>query len=219
MTWIIFLAGFMAIFGVIGYLRGTKAAIIVLLAGFIGLLIIGPYGEKVVSYINAFGKGFRFLSSGGMAALSGSGSADNAIQALQGAPAVVQPTDAPIVLGLLYVVLVFFGLLISGIPWFSGKKSVGGLLLGLLAGYLVGGVVARALWPQYTAFLPLPILEETVAPATVAVAPGAGAGIGTQVVNGLSALANSGLVPFIIAIAIVLFIIAATRTSNRGAKG
>jgi hypothetical protein len=220
MTWIIFLAGFMAIFGVIGYLRGARAAFVVLLAGFLGLLLIGPYGATVIRYINAFGKGFRFLASGGMAALSGSGSADSAIAALQGTPPLVQPADNAVVLGLLYVVIVLVGLLLSAVPWFKGRRSVGGLLLGLIAGYLVGAVIVRALWPQYIPYLRLPILPEPVVPVVVGpVVTGPATGFGTQLVSGLNALAGTSLLPIIIAIAIVLFILAATRSGNRSAKG
>jgi hypothetical protein len=220
MTWIIFLAGFMAVFGVIGYLRGVRAAVAVLIAGLAGLLIIGPYGATVIRYINAFGKGFRFLASGGMAALTGSGSADAALAALQSTPPLVQETDNAVVLGLLYIVIVLIGLLLTAIPWFKGKRSVGGLLLGLIAGYLVGAVIVRAFWPQYIPYLPLPILGEPAAPVVLApVAGPAATGFGSQLVSGLNALASSSLLPIIIAIAIVLFILAATRSGNRSAKG
>lgn len=219
MIWILVLGAFMAIFGVIGYQRGTRAAVVVLVAAVLGLLVIGPLGATVIRYINAFGKGFRFLASGGMAALTGSGSADTAIAALQNTPALVQTNDSPVVLGLLYVVLVLIGLLVSRLPWFKGKDSVWGLVLGLVAGYLVGGIVVRALWPQYVAFLPLPVLAEPAAPIPAPVSGGPASGFVTQLVTGLSALAGSSLLPVIIAIVIVVFILVATRSGNRGAKG
>ena len=45
MTWIFILAGFMAIFGVIGYLRGTRAALFILIMAIIGVAITGALGD------------------------------------------------------------------------------------------------------------------------------------------------------------------------------
>ena len=76
MTWLFILAGTMAIFGVIGYLRGWRAALFILIMTLLAVAVTGSLGDTIVKYINAFAKGFRFLLSGGLSALAGSGSAD-----------------------------------------------------------------------------------------------------------------------------------------------
>jgi len=220
MTWLIMLAGFMAIFGVIGYLRGWRAALFVLISTILAVAITGRLGGFIIRYINAFGKGFQFLLSGGLSALAGTGSADEAIQALQDSPPIVTEANETLVLGLLFVIVVLFALLLSGIPWFKGSRSVFGLFLGLLAGYIVAAMIVRALTPEYVALVPLPFgFAAPVTPGPVTIQPGAGGpSLSTRILNFLTGLADRGLIAAFLGLLIAIFLLLATRTGNRSAR-
>lgn len=220
MTWLIVLAAFMAIFGVLGYLRGWRAALFVLILTFLAVAITGGLGDVIIRYINAFGKGFRFLLSGGMSALAGEGSADAALQALRDAPAFVEGANEPLVLGLLFVIVVLLGVLLSGISWFKGGRSVFGLFLGLAAGYIVAAMIVRAVTPEFMALVPLPF--GFAAPATsgpVTIQPGTGGpSLSARVLTFLTGLVDRGLIATFLAILIAVFLLLAARTGGRGAK-
>lgn len=222
MTWLIVLAGFMAIFGVLGYLRGWRAALFVLILTLLAVAITGRLGTVIIRYINAFGKGFRFLMSGGLNALAGTGDANQAIQALQGAPPLVEEANSTLVLGLLFVIVVLLGVLLSGIPWFKGKRSVFGMFLGLAAGYVVAAMIVRAVTPEYVALVPLPFgfaAAAPVAPGAVVIQPGApGPSLSTRILTFLTSLADRGLIAAFLGIVIAIFLLLATGFGNRSAK-
>jgi hypothetical protein len=220
MTWLIVLAAFMAIFGVVGYLRGWRAALFVLILTMLAVAITGRLGDVIIRYINAFGKGFRFLLSGGMSALTGEGGAEEALQSLRDAPALVEGTNEPLVLGLLFVIVVLVALLLSGIPYFKGKRSVLGLFLGLAAGYIVTGMIIRAVTPELSALVPLPFgfLPPVVA-APFAIQPGTGGpSLSARVLSFLLSLADRGLIATFLGIIIAIFLLLASRSGSRGAK-
>lgn len=220
MTWLIVLAAFMAIFGVVGYLRGWRAALFVLILTMLAVAITGRLGDVIIRYINAFGKGFRFLLSGGMGALTGEGGAEEALQSLRDAPALVEGTNEPLVLGLLFVIVVLVALLLSGIPYFKGKRSVLGLFLGLAAGYVVTGMIIRAVTPELSALVPLPFgFLPPVAAAPFAVQPGPGGpSLSARVLSFLLSLADRGLIATFLGIIIAIFLLLASRSGSRGAK-
>ncbi len=220
MTWLIVLAGFMAIFGVLGYLRGWRAALFVLILAVLAVAITGSLGATIIKYINAFGKGFRFLASGGLSALAGSGSADEAIKSLQGAPPLVDATNTSLVLGLLFVVVVLLAVLLSGLPLFKGARSVFGMFLGLAAGYVVAAMIVRAITPEYVALAPLPFgFAAPVAPGAVVLPPGpAGPPLSDRILAFLTSLADRGLIAAFLGIVIAIFLLLATGFGNRSAK-
>ncbi len=220
MTWLFVLAAFMAIFGVLGYLRGWRAALFFLIMTFLAVAITGRLGDVIIRYINAFGKGFRFLLSGGMSALTGEGSADAALKSLRDAPALVEKANEPLVLGLLFVIVVLLAVLLSGMSWFKGVRSLFGLFEGLVAGYTVASIIMRAIAPEYAALAPLPF--GFVAPAAlgpVMVQPGAGGtSLSTRVLGFLTSLADRGLIATFLAIVIAVFLLLAVRTGGHGEK-
>jgi len=220
MTWLFVLAGFMAIFGVIGYLRGWRAALFILIMTLLAVAITGSLGDTIIRYINAFGKGFRFLLSGGLNALTGEGSADEALAGLRNSPAFVAPENETLVLGLLFVIVVLVAVLFSALPWFKGSRSVFGLFLGLLAGYVVSAMIVRAVLPEYAALVPLPFGFGPAAPAgPVIVQPGAaGPSLSTRILTFLTGLADRGLIATFLGILIAIFLLAATRSGNRTVK-
>lgn len=220
MTWLIVLAAFMAIFGVVGYLRGLRAAFFVLVLTLLAVAITGSLGDVLIRYINAFGKGFRFLLSGGMSALTGEGGAEEALQALKNAPPLVEDTNEPLVLGLLFVIVVLLALLLSGIPYFKGKRSVFGLFLGLLAGYVVTGTIIRAVTPELSGLVPLPFgFAATAATPSLIIGPGAsGPSLSARILCFLIDLADRGLIAGLLGIIIAIFLLLATRSGGRSTK-
>lgn len=220
MTWIFILAGFMAIFGVIGYLRGTRAALFILIMAIIGVAITGALGDVIIKYINAFARGFQFLLSGGLNALAGSGSADEAIAALQGTPPLVSDVNRFLALGLIFVTVVLISVLVSGARWFMPRRSVFGLFLGLLAGYIVAAMVVRAILPEFAALVPLPFgFGPPASPVPIVITPGAaGPSLMSRILTFLNSLADRGLIPAFLGIVIALFLLIAARSVNRGAK-
>lgn len=221
MTWLFILAGFMAVFGVIGYLRGWRAALFILIMAILGVAVTGALGDTIVKYINAFAKGFQFLLSGGLNALAGSGSADEAIAALQDTPPLVTDANKYLVLGLIFVTVVLIAVLVSGAKWFVPKRSLLGLFLGLLAGYVVAAMVVLAIAPEYAALVPLPFGFGPDAPVgPVVITPGAdeGPSLMARVLEFLNDLVDQGLITAFLAIVIGLFLLLAARSLNRGAK-
>lgn len=219
MSWLFILAGFMAIFAVIGYLRGWRAALFILIMTFFGVIIIARFGDVIIRYINAFCKGFQFLLSGGLSALTGGGGADAALQALGDAPACVQASDETLVLGLLLVITILLGVLLSSMAWLQGEASFFGLILGLMTGYLIAAVVVRAVAPEYAALVPLPFgIATPCSPCPVVIVPGEGSSLVSRTLDFLTSLADRGLIAAFLGTVIAVFVIMAARTGGRGAQ-
>jgi hypothetical protein len=220
MTWLFILAGTMAIFGVIGYLRGWRAALFILIMTILAVAVTGSLGNTIVKYINAFAKGFQFLLSGGLSALAGSGSADEAIAALQDTPPLVTDANKYLVLGLIFVTVVLVAILISGAKWFMPKRSILGLFIGLLAGYIVAAMIIRAIVPEYAALVPLPFGFLPATPTgPVVIVPGAeGPSLTTRILNFLNGLVDQGLIAAFLGIVIAVFLLIAARSLNRGSR-
>lgn len=220
MTWLFILAGFMAIFGVIGYLRGWRAALFILIMTILAVAVTGALGDTIVKYINAFAKGFQFLLSGGLNALAGSGSADEAIAALQDTPPLVTDANKYLVLGLIFVTVVLIAVLVSGAKWFVPKRSLLGMFIGLLAGYVVAAMVIRAIAPEYAALVPLPFGFGPATPTgPVVITPGAeGPSLTSRILAFLNNLVDQGLITAFLGIVIALFLLFAARSLNKGTK-
>ncbi|MGE5603459.1 MAG: hypothetical protein ACM30E_10425 [Nitrososphaerales archaeon] len=220
MTWLFILAGTMAIFGVIGYLRGWRAALFILIMTILAAAVTGSLGDTIVKYINAFAKGFRFLLSGGLTALAGGGNTEEAIASLQNAPALVTDTNKYLVLGLIFVTVVLVAILVSGAKWFLPKRSVLGLFIGLIAGYIVAAMIIRGIVPEYAALVPLPFGFLAPTPTgPVVIVPGAGGpSLTTRILNFLNGLVDQGLIAAFLGIVIALFLLLAARSLNRGSR-
>ena len=220
MTWLFILAGTMAIFGVIGYLRGWRAALFILIMTILAIAVTGALGDTIVKYINAFAKGFQFLLSGGLNALAGSGSADEAIASLQDTPPLVSDVNKYLMLGLIFVSVVLIAVLISGAKWFIPKRSLLGMIIGLVAGYLVAAMIVLAIAPEYAALVPLPFgFGPPVPTAPVTIEPGAsGPSLWDRILVFLNSLVDRGLITAFLGIVIAVFLLFAARSLNRGAR-
>ena len=217
MTWLFILAGFMAIFGVIGYLLGTKAALFILLTTLFAVAVTGILGDTIIRHINACAMGIQFRWSGGLGALTGEGGGGDALEALKNTPALVTDENENLVLGLLFVGVVFFGVLLTGIKWFKGQRSIWGLFLGLLAGYVVAAMVVRAVAPEYAALVPLPFGFGPPTPTgPVVIVPGQpGPSLTERILVFLNSLVDRGLIAVFLGTVIAVFLLFAVRSGNR----
>ena len=163
---------------------------------------------------------FGFCCPAGCSVLTGEGSADAALQSLREAPALVEGANEPLVLGLLFVIVVLFAVLLSGLHWFRGGRSVFGLFLGLAAGYIVAAMVVRAVTPEFVALVPLPFgfaAPATSGPVTIQPGPG-GPSLSARLLGFLTGLADRGLIATFLAILISIFLLMAARAGSHGAK-
>jgi|GEM_PF-1870338 len=208
LTVLIALATIMAVFGVIGYLRGTTAGLMTTALIWGGLILAGLYSVQIARIVNGMNLAVRFLLAGGQT--SGLG----AIQPLI-------PSNSP---GVTLLVMLggslLFSLLLSSLKSFRGRPSLLGLVLGLLNGYAVTGALVYGLAPDL-AFLPMPFgFSNTTAEAALAAPAGLpGSDLWTRIPDTITNLAESPSCPVIIAITIAAFVFIAVRTGNRGKKG
>jgi hypothetical protein len=218
MFWLFIIAGVMAVFGLLGYLRGWHAALFILIMTFLAVVITGRLGDVIIRYINAFCKGFKFLLSGGLAALTGEGGAEAAFQALGDMPPCIDESNESLVLGLIFVTMVFFAVLLSGMNWLESPQSLFGLFLGLMAGYLVAAVIVRVVAPEYAVFVPLPFgLGASTVPCCVVVPPGGGGtSLVSRVLEFLTSLVDRGLIAVFLGVVIAVFVLLAARPGSHG---
>jgi hypothetical protein len=209
-------AAVMTIFGVIGFLRVTKASVIILAALLIGPAFLRAFGERLIAIINRIG---GFVLGGGMSALAGGGSSTGLSDALsKSRPALLDPnTPAAFYLLMFYFIMVI-GLLIGSLKPFklSGRYSFSGLLLGLLNGYIVIAYTIAVLFPDF-AILPVPLeikgMTPQIPPPGLPVASSDIVWI--KLLQFLGNLSSNPSAHFIIAGLIVIFIFMAARLSAK----
>ena len=190
----------MAIFGLIGFLRTTRASVLLLGIMLGGLIFLKVFGERLVKFVNA---GWGFVRSAG-----GTSSPSQ----------LVNPQDPAA-----FFLLVFYGFVLVGLGLgllkslrLSGRFSFSGMLVGLINGYIVAAYSIDVLFPSY-AILPVPIQVPGMTPT--APLPGAnlpaGPDVWTQLMQGLTNLANNPSAPIIIGLSILVFILLASRLSGK----
>jgi hypothetical protein len=205
-------AAVMTIFGVIGFLRVTKASVIILAALLIGPAFLRAAGERLIAIINRMG---GFLLGGGISALAG-GNASDALS--KSRPALLDP-NAPAT----FYLVVFYGIMVVGLligslkPFkLSGRYSFSGLLLGLLNGYIVIAYTIAVLFPDF-AILPVPLAIKGMTPQIPP--PGLPVAssdiVWTKLLQFLGNLSSNPSAHFIIAGLIVVFIFMAARLSAK----
>jgi hypothetical protein len=198
---LLMVATIMAIFGLIGFMRVTRASVLLLGIMLGGLVFLRLFGERLVKFVNA---GWAFVRSGG----SGDGSPS----------LLVNPQDPAF-----FYLLVFYGFVLVGLGLGSlksfklqGRFSFSGLLLGLINGYIVAAYSVDVLFPSY-AILPVPIQVPGMTPPIPppGVTMPAGPDLWTQFMQALTSLANNPAAPVIIGMTIFVFLILASRLSGK----
>ena len=180
-------------------MRTTRASVLLLGIMLGGLLFLKIFGERLVKFVNA-GWGFVRSSAGGSPS------------------PLVNPQDPAA-----FYLLVFYGFVLMGLGLgllkslkLSGRFSFSGMLIGLINGYIVAAYTVDVLFPSY-AILPVPIQVPGMTPQIPppGMAMPAGPDVWSQLMQGLTNLASNPAAPVIIAIAIFLFIILASRLSGK----
>jgi len=221
---LIVLATIMAIFGVLGYQRGTRASVFMAAVVVFGLALINRQADKIGKLVNGLYFGIRFVLAGGLQALGGSGNKgeaiDQVIKSMGEVKLPVREGGAGLGFVLAFALLVLVGLLVSRAKWFKGRTSVPGLVIGLANGYLISAYLVRALTPDGDSPLPLPLFltgERATSPAPT-VATASGAGLLDQMSRLVTETLSDRTLAIIIVVIIALFVFLATRFSNKPAK-
>lgn len=222
---LIVLATIMALFGVIGYLRGAKSSLFTALVIWVGLVLITQFGSKIATTINGLVFAVVFVLSGGLAALGGGGdraaALDEVLKKMPDPPKLVNPDGTGIGIIAVFVLLAVAGFLLGMLKIFKSKSSVWGLLIGLVNGYVLSAYLLPRILPEAGLRLPLP--GRLAWPGAATAGSGIAAPSGPSLFGALiasisrtlSRLVEGGQIALLIAILIVLFVLLATRLGNR----
>ncbi len=191
----------------------------------VAVVVAAVAGGRVATMVNGLYFGVRFVLAGGLSALGGAGNKAEAIDQVirnMGEVKKLLPADQPgMALAVIMVGLAGLGLLLGFLKVLRGRASVLGLFLGLAGGYLLTGYLFAALAPDH-AFLPLPIMPRGLLSASkaaaVSVAPAA-AGPLREIADLLGKGASNAQLPLLIALAVMIFVVLATRFSGGGKRG
>lgn len=220
---LIILATIMAIFGVIGYTHGTKFSLFYAALALLGIIMLERVGDILIRMIDLFYRVGRAMLEGGFKAMSsGEGGFGKLGELVEKIPSLVGQDDKPFALALLLSLIMLMGFVLGKLKVFKNKASVLGLAVGLLTGYMVSAYLLQPLLPETGIRLPLLAGLFGGAQRAASVATPTGPSIGgtliAKIIAALNTLASSGQIAIIIAIAIALFILLATRLGNRGVK-
>jgi hypothetical protein len=153
---ILLLATTMAIFGVLGYLKGSKWAFVSLLILLVAFVLVEYRPDTIVATINGLYLGVMLTLKGGLGALA-SGDLEEAKATLED---IERPfTDQNQNLALLLVILgaVVIGLILAAVM--KSKPGVFGMIWGLVYGYVLSAAVLPLISSNPAATLPVPLLR------------------------------------------------------------
>jgi hypothetical protein len=209
-------AAIMTAFGVIGFLRVTKASAIILALLLVGPALLRAFGERLIAIINRLA---QFFLGGGLSALAGGEAGKGLSEALSksGKPLIDPAAPATFYLLVFYFIMVV-ALLIGSLKPFklSGRFSFSGLLLGLLNGYIVAAYTLAVLFPEF-AILPTPLAIKGMTPSSPppGIPVASSAIVWDRLLQFLGNLGGNPSAHFIIAGLIVVFIFMAARLSAK----
>ncbi len=153
---ILLLATTMAIFGVLGYLKGSKWAFISLIILSVAFVLVEYKPDTIVATINGLYLGVMLTLKGGLGALA---SGD-----LEAAKATLEDIEKPFTdqnenLALLLVIFsaVAIGLILAAVM--KSKPGVFGMVWGLMYGYLLSAAVLPLISSNPAAMIPVPLLR------------------------------------------------------------
>ena len=213
---VLLLATTMAIFGTLGYLKGSRWIFISLLILLLAFIAIKVAPEQIVSLLNGLYMGVMLTLNGGLGDIA-SGDLDAAKETLS---SIEKPfTDENKNFALLLVILgaVGVGLLLYLIMKKS-KSSVFGLILGLVYGYVLAAAVVPLMTNIEPSQIPVPIIQP--ADRSAAVAQQAQNGF-DQLLATLSSPQNIQILSLLIGVFIALLLLLTVRkgVKNPGKKG
>ena len=218
---IIILATVMALFGVLGYQRGSRSMLFTSIVTGGALLAFARAGPAIVKYINTMYMATKIGPGAIQALASGDAKAlDKLFASLKAAKPLIPTDNTGFGLSVVLLILIGLSLWASRIKYLRGAPSVMGLLFGVINGYLasaylLNAVSAGSAWP-----LPFGLSRPTAPPAAAAAA--ACAAQGCDLVDRLLRLVTQTMsdqtLAVVIILAIALFVFLATRFSNKPAK-
>lgn len=213
---VLLLATTMAIFGTLGYLKGSRWIFISLLILLLAFIAIKVVPDQIVSLLNGLYIGVMLTLKGGLSAIA---SGD-----LEAAKETVSSIDKPFTaenenFALLLVILGAVGLgLLLYLIMKKNKPSVFGLILGLVYGYVLAAAVVPLMTNIEPSKIPVPIIQP--ADRSAAVAQQAQNGF-DQLLATLSSPQNIQILSLLIGVFIALLLLLTVRkgVKNPGKKG
>ena len=213
---VLLLATTMAIFGTLGYLKGSRWIFISLLILLLAFIAIKVAPEQIVSLLNGLYMGVMLTLSGGLGAIA-SGDLDAAKETLSSIEKPFTAENENFALLLVILGAVGFGLLLYLIMK-KNKPSVFGLILGLVYGYVLAAAVVPLMTNIAPSKIPVPIIQP--AERSAAVAQQAQNSF-DQLLATLSTPQNIQILSLMIGVFIVLLLLLTVRkgVKNPGKKG
>ena len=206
----IVLGTIMALFGVFGHQRGTRASVFATGIILLGLLGISRLGANLAAAINIVALAVRLVIDGGAQAADGNASAY--LDTLERRQLLSGATSSGLGAFLLFAGVVAAAMLVTNGRWFSGKPSGAGLLAGLANGYLVTGFLFnRVLTGAVSLPLPFGLGEGSLASSDIV----GGGSLGSELSRLINLPTGEGSPSLAIAVGIVLFVVIATRFANK----
>ena len=221
---LIVLAAIMALFGVLGYQRGTRSSLFTAAVIWLSLLVMTRLGGKVTSLINGIAFGVRFILSGGLQALGSGGDRGEAVNRVFQGMGNVKPlvTEGSASMALVFILLAVTAVLLGQLAWFKGRHSLSGLVLGLFAGYIVSGYLVWTLLPEADIQLPLAFgLGHDLAlrgDTSLAGRPSVSDTLRDKVALAVTERLDQRALAFLLVIAIAVFVVVAVRRTHRTTK-
>ena len=213
---VLLLATTMAIFGTLGYLKGSRWIFISLLILLLAFIAIKVAPEQIVSLLNGLYMGVMLTLNGGLGAIA-SGDLDAAKETLSSIEKPFTAENEDFALLLVILGAVGMGLLLYLIMKKS-KSSVFGLILGLVYGYVLAAAVVPLMTNIEPSKIPVPIIQP--ADRSAAVAQQAQNGF-DQLLATLSSPQNIQILSLLIGVFIALLLLLTVRkgVKNPGKKG
>jgi hypothetical protein len=197
-SFVILLAIVWGMFGLWGFLRGWKAALVMLVMILGTLIMLSAAPEKVAQIFDYVNKAVEMATGGSKPVIS------------------TAPAD------LIVIVLnmaVIAGFLLGLLRIFRSKPSFSGFLLGFINGYFYTAYMLAALVPQW-AILPLPIKIQGLKSVSLstAIASPPSQGLPGAIVEGIQKLFAMPCLPTAIVVGIFLVIVLTIIVGNQGSK-
>lgn len=212
---ILLLATTMAIFGVLGYLKGSKWAFISLLILLVAFILVEYRADTVVLALNGLYIGVMLIFSGGLGAIA-SGDFEKVQEIYDGIEPLFTEENQNLALLVVIFSAVALGLILSLVM--KSKPSVWGLIWGLAYGYLLSAAALPLIISNPDAKLPVPLLRPAERPAT-AVTASQGPSPLDQLFTTLSQPENIQVLTVVIGAFIVILLLLTVRSGVKsGAK-
>ncbi|HNS01455.1 MAG TPA: hypothetical protein PKM78_03635 [Anaerolineae bacterium] len=206
---VLLLATTMAIFGVLGYLKGAKWAFIALMILSAAVILVEVKPETLIATLNGLYMGVMLTLKGGLGALA-SGDVEEAKAILADIDKPFKDANQNMALLLVIFCAVVIGLIMAAAM--KSKPGVWGLIWGLVYGYVLSAGVLPLISSNPLALLPLPIVrpaERQPAQASVAM---------DQMFATLAQPENVQIIATVIGIAVILLLLLTVRRGVKGSK-